>query len=139
MNLTEFKEKCNLVIKSDRIFIILIVICVGIGAFGLGRLSKIEALKQGISIEAPAAVVNALNGQNQALNANLEPINEVNSDVTEGDSSGQVVASKNGTKYHFPWCSGGKTISETNKIYFNSIEEARAAGYTPAANCKGLK
>ena len=139
MNLTEFKEKCNLVIKSDRIFIILIVICVGIGAFGLGRLSKIEALKQGISIEAPAAVVNALNGQNQALNANLEPINEVNSDVTEGDSSGQVVASKNGTKYHFPWCSGGKTISEPNKIYFNSIEEARAAGYTPAANCKGLK
>lgn len=52
---------------------------------------------------------------------------------------GQVVASKNGTKYHLPECSGAKQISDKNKITFNSIEEARAAGYSPASNCKGLK
>ena len=139
MNLTEFKEKC----KSDKVFITLLIILVGIGAFGLGRLSKIEALKQGISIEAPAAVANALNGQNQALNGDFKPLNSPSAETANQSNpaieSGQVVASKNGTKYHFPWCSGGKTISEANKIYFNSIEEARAAGYTPAANCKGLK
>ena len=55
-------------------------------------------------------------------------------------SSGeQVVASKNGTKYHYPWCAGAKQIAEKNKITFASTEEARAKGYTPAANCKGLK
>src|SRR3989344_1924759 len=32
-----------------------------------------------------------------------------------------------------------KSISEANKIWFNSVEEARAAGYAPASNCKGLE
>lgn len=50
-----------------------------------------------------------------------------------------VVASKNGSKYHYPWCAGAKQIAEKNKITFSSTEEARANGYTPAANCKGLK
>jgi hypothetical protein len=50
-----------------------------------------------------------------------------------------VVASKNGTKYHYPWCTGAKQISEKNLIKFSSIAEARAKGYTPASNCKGLK
>jgi len=51
----------------------------------------------------------------------------------------QVVASKNGTKYHLPTCAGAKQISDKNKVTFGSIEEARAKGYTPASNCKGLK
>lgn len=151
MNLTEFGEKC----KSDRVFIPLIVILVGIGSFGLGRLSKIEALKQGISIKAPASVIEALNTEKQALNGNLEAINTDNGteniqkiesatgqprqNFEEQNLSGQVVASKSGTKYHYPWCAGAKSISEKNKIWFNSVEEAKKAGYTPASNCKGLK
>lgn len=50
-----------------------------------------------------------------------------------------VVGSKNGAKYHYPWCAGAKQISEQNLIIFDSISEARSKGYTPAANCKGLK
>ncbi len=49
-----------------------------------------------------------------------------------------LVASKSGTKYHLLDCPGAKTIAEKNKIYFKSIAEAVAAGYTPAANCKAL-
>ncbi len=48
------------------------------------------------------------------------------------------VASKNGQVYHLPHCSGAKNISEANKITFTSKEEAEAAGYRPAANCKGI-
>ena len=51
---------------------------------------------------------------------------------------GQLVGSTGGTKYHFPWCSGAKTISEANKIYFASKADAESKGYTPASNCKGL-
>jgi len=50
-----------------------------------------------------------------------------------------VIASKNGTKYHFPWCSGAKRISEENKIVFASNTEAKEAGYEPSSNCKGLE
>lgn len=159
MSLQDLLEKC----KSDKVFIALVVILVGIGSFGLGRLSKIEILKRGISIEAPAAVVESLEGQNKALNRGLETTNPVSRQTNNQNatingavinnaavispaqktesiqSGGQVVASKSGTKYHFPWCSGAKTISEKNKIWFDSPEAARVAGYTPAANCKGLK
>ena len=54
-------------------------------------------------------------------------------------NSGVVVAAKNGTKYHYPWCSGATRMKEENKIYFESVEKAREAGYEPAANCKGLE
>lgn len=54
-------------------------------------------------------------------------------------SSYEVVGSRNGGKYHYPWCSGAKQIKDSNLIYFNTIDEARALGYLPAKNCKGLK
>jgi hypothetical protein len=50
----------------------------------------------------------------------------------------KYVASKNGTKYHLPWCTGAKQINEENKIWFATKEEAEKAGYTPASNCKGI-
>jgi methylphosphotriester-DNA--protein-cysteine methyltransferase len=56
-----------------------------------------------------------------------------------GAVSGSYVASKNGTKYHYPWCSGAKRIKDENKVWFDTVEQARAAGYTPAANCPGLE
>lgn len=48
----------------------------------------------------------------------------------------QVVASSGGTKYHKWDCPGADSIKESNKIYFDSINQAKAAGYTPAANCE---
>ena len=121
---------------SDDLFLGLILILVACGSFGLGRLSKIEGSKAPIRIEngiefpegAPSTTT-------QAASKNME------ASVIESASSqesGQFVASKSGTKYHYPWCSGAKTISPANKIYFNTKAEAEARGYTPASNCKGL-
>ena len=53
-------------------------------------------------------------------------------------SSGAFVASKNGTKYYLPNCSGADRISEANKVWFATAAAAVVAGYAPAANCKGL-
>jgi hypothetical protein len=50
-----------------------------------------------------------------------------------------LVASKNGTKYYFPWCSGVSKINEANKVWFDSYESAQKAGLTAAANCPNLK
>jgi methylphosphotriester-DNA--protein-cysteine methyltransferase len=46
-----------------------------------------------------------------------------------------VVGSKTGRRYHLPDCPGAKRIKPANLITFESIEAAKAAGYTPAANC----
>ena len=53
-------------------------------------------------------------------------------------TSGEVVASKNGSKYYLPWCAGADRILEANKVRFESADAARAKGYSPATNCKGL-
>ena len=53
-------------------------------------------------------------------------------------SVGQVVASKNGTKYYLPGCAAADRISDANKVWFSSTAAAEKAGYAPAANCAGL-
>lgn len=53
-------------------------------------------------------------------------------------AKGKFLASKNGTRYYLPTCAGAKRIKEENKVWFATVEEARAKGLTPAANCPGL-
>ncbi len=53
-------------------------------------------------------------------------------------AAGQVVASKSGTKYYLPTCTGVDRISDTNKVWFTSVSAAQKAGYSPAANCPGI-
>jgi len=108
------------ILENKDIFTILIIVLVAFLSFGLGRLSKIEESRIPIKIENSASV---LSGTNK-LNNNPEML---------------YVASVNGESYHFPWCSGAQRISETNKVTFASIEEARAQGYKPAGNCPGLE
>jgi len=83
--------------------------------------------------------VKGANTDNSSLALPLQQGKGTETSTSVSTNSGAVVASKSGTKYHYPWCAGAKQISAKNLITFNSIEEARAAGYTPASNCKGLK
>ena len=129
-SIKEIAEKIKASFSNDddgiqSLFVAFVLILVGSAAFGLGRLSfghkEPVAIENTSQIASPAQVTEAQNFAFQEV------------------SSEMVVASKKGTKYHYPWCSGAKSIAEENKITFNSPEEARAAGYTAAANCKGLK
>lgn len=115
-------------IKSNEkdLIIVIAIVMVALISFGLGRLSKIRENRVPVTIENLGASVET--------GLRVAPAAE-----TQFQESGAVVASKNGTKYHYPWCAGAQSIKEENKIWFSSIEEAREAGYTPAVNCKGLK
>jgi len=112
---------------SGKYFIPITIILIAIITFSLGRISGLQEKRP------PVRVISDNSGEVKGVSIQQEK------GAPEQSSSGQVVASKNGTKYHYPWCAGAKQISEKNKITFNSIEEARAAGYSPATNCKGLK
>ena len=100
---------------------------IAFGSFGLGRLSKIEDNREPVTVENLAV---DLPTNNVALASQGAP--QV---VPE---NGKYVASKNGTKYYLPWCTGVSKINEANKVWFQSKEEAVSAGYTPAANCTGI-
>ncbi len=117
--------------NSKDIFLALIIFLTAIISFGLGRLSRLEEAKTPITIEQPTAA------KDESSAAVATKIQSQNS--KSAIQGGEVVASKNGTKYHFPWCAGAQSIKAENKITFPSAEEARKTGYTPASNCKGLK
>lgn len=119
----------------------LIIILVAISSFCLGRISKIQEAKRQVRVisekDIPSDFAKATTDRpNPQSVPEVKGVTTVNTEVNSGT---EVVASKNGTKYHLPTCAGAKQISDKNKITFNSIEEARASGYTPASNCKGLK
>jgi len=121
MTIQEFTLKIKNIFSPD-VIVVIIIILVGFSSFGLGRLSVIENSKDTVRVEIDQSAVIA------------ESIKYEDTTLV----GGKFVASKNSTIYHFPWCSGAKRIAEKNKIYFNSKEEAKSAGYRKAANCKGL-
>ncbi|HQU07789.1 MAG: hypothetical protein B7X04_00900 [Parcubacteria group bacterium 21-54-25] len=85
-------------------------------------------------------------GQGSGFVVEMLPLATTSAMSTTGKSAaatalprgGQVVASKNGSRYYLPWCGGANRISTVNKVWFSSKKSAEAAGYTPAANCKGI-
>ena len=124
MTIAEAREKCKSFAASipRDTFILGVLIFASTLSFGLGYLTGIDA-GQGSRItleESPVAALSA-----------AEP-------AEKQAGSKQVVASKNGTKYYLPECAGASRISDANKVWFVSTAAALAAGYTPAANCKGI-
>ncbi len=115
-------------------FLILAIILGGI-FFILGRLSNIEGSKTPIKIEyakeeQTSSVITSV--------ATTTTKKETPAEVVI-PTDGPVIGSKSGKKYYFPWCGTVKRILPQNQVPFPSIEAARAAGYLPGGNCKGLK
>jgi hypothetical protein len=107
-------EKLKSWLADDTLFISLLVVLVAVTSFGLGRQSVVEVGQRGSVVQT----------------ADAAPV------PTSGT---QVVGSRSGTKYHLPDCPGAEQMKEENKVYFDSIQLAEAAGYTAAGNCPGLQ
>jgi hypothetical protein len=122
------KIKAFAIMTKEEVLVLCLMILVGLASFGLGRASIIFS-----DNKSPTSF------KGKSIDERQTPLSESKIDSKEVQSETTVVASKTGQKYHFPWCSGAKQITEKNKITFNSFDEARKAGYTPANNCKGLE
>ena len=125
-------EKIKLFIESQQgkdILTVIIVILVGLGSFGLGRLSK-NAQNSGLKIEYRDQSGNAIGAtENTQYTPQLKPTNT-------NISGKNFFASSRGTKYYSLGCSAGKTIKEENRIYFDTSLKAEGAGYALSTACK---
>lgn len=125
---------------TPEIYTILIIILVGFGSFGLGRLSAREENRMPVRIVTSEGQTAGTSGDLPASVAQAAPPARGAPLTTQRLSpNGLIVASKSGTKYYFPWCAGVKRIAEANKTWFSSEQEAQAAGLELAANCKGTR
>ena len=133
------------------IVLVIGVILIAFISFGLGRLSAPQNKKEPVTIEQNqeskinnnATILDNLeqgsgDGQNTINSTDMNnpstSSGNNNSVQAVAGAKGVFVASKNGTKYHWPWCSYAKNIKPENQVWFKSEAEAQKAGYA-ACGC----
>ncbi|OGZ08092.1 MAG: hypothetical protein A3D65_06265 [Candidatus Lloydbacteria bacterium RIFCSPHIGHO2_02_FULL_50_13] len=131
------------------IFVLVLIILVGLGAFFLGRISTAERERKAELRLLQTAPEDTTGFKREGESPTVLPLNlpptapqepKAGGTTTLGVSvvRGAYVASKKGEVYYLPWCGGVKLIKEENKIWFATKEDAEQKGYRPAANCKGM-
>ncbi len=121
-----FQENKREIVLTIGVFLIAVI------SFQIGLLWQINA-KQGN---------NVVISEFDAAQANLGAIPAVlTGDKADANTPAAVpaeklfIASKNSKKYHKITCSWANRISEENKIYFSSREEAEKLGFEAASCC----
>ena len=109
--------------QSIAFSVILVLTC--LTSFGLGRLSVQKPLQNDtVSIIGEVSTY-----------GDSAPSKQGGGYQESESSYGVYVASRSGTKYYLPSCSGASRIKEENKIWFNSTSEAESAGFTKSSTC----
>ncbi len=131
MNITYFlnKIKGRAGEHSTLLLTLILLVFVGVGGFYLGYTAQSETAQAApVVIECPQEAYIAP----QAKVGGSVPLSTIQNTQA---SSGQYVASKNGSKYYPASCKGVSRIKEENKVWFATAAEAEADGYTLASGC----
>ena len=131
-------------ISKDWVLLAIIVLT-GTLCFGMGLIAARENPKQGDSLwieqlpneELPGSI-GTTSESYIPTPAESKPAPQPAAAAAALPHSGAYVASKSGTKYYLPTCSGATRIKDENKVWFATKQAAEAAGYCPSSTCKGL-
>ena len=143
MTIAQFRQRGNSLLAGipKDLLVALVVILASSASFGLGiytakdlNQTATEAFRiDDISTSTKEVLGASAMVATQKILETGTPGNE-----TSVAQAGSYVASKNGTKYYLASCKGAKRIKDENKIWFTTLEEAKASGRTPASTCPGL-
>lgn len=128
MSISNFFNKIKGKIDIDKFsfLYLIIIICVGISCFCLGRIST--------NIFDDGSNDDILYGNSYNSYTDDDSRGDVNAINTSTEK--KYVASKNGKMYYSLGCSGAKRIKPENEIWFSSKEEAEKSGYELSSLCK---
>lgn len=128
MTIADFTNKIKSQTKGrgyiSDILILGIVVSVGVGSFLLGRASSFPKEVSGISFVNKEGMEILPDTRKERI-----PVEKHTSEI------GDIVASKNGTKYYPKGCTTNRIKTE-NIIKFRTEQLAMASGYTKSATCK---
>lgn len=119
MRLTESLEKIKsaaAVLTRKDVYVALIIIFAGLASFCLGALWQKDASRPDITIQ-------------NAASADL-------AEGKEGSTTDAYVGSYTSKIYRLKTCPGVSAINVDNRVYFATADDAEAAGYIAAKNCK---
>ena len=120
-----FRQKINSLqfyLERRDVVVVIVIISLAVTGFALGYQAGSQKTVPTLTIKD---------------NICIQPITEAS--IKNGENAAQgnntIVASKNGSRYYFIWCSGASRISAKNKVYFATVEEAKKKGYAQASGC----
>jgi hypothetical protein len=121
MSITDFVNKIKEIKDIDNFtyLYLIIIVFIGLSAFGLGRLS----------VSGKEEITSSIVSTKEQVQTNN--ISDSANNITEKN----FLASKNGKLYYTIECSGAKRIAEKNIIWFSTNSEAELAGYKMSASC----
>lgn len=119
------KIKSKIHVDKEDFMYLSIIVVIGIGSFGLGRLSASSIYND-----------NTQNSLKIAENTENKEENRVVNDEIEKSIDKRYVASKNGKMYYPLGCSSSSRIKKENQIWFATSEDAEKSGYTLSSTCK---
>lgn len=134
-------EKLKSWLADDTVYIAVLLVLVGVGSFGLGRLSLSEGGQaslnpaQKVQLLASSTVLISKIATSTTPEIGTNGASVIASEPHKPALTGPYVGSKSGTKYYLMTCSGVKRIKDANKVFFATKNDAEASGYTPATNC----
>lgn len=136
---------------KEKMFLVTVIVLVGLIGFGLGRLSS---KYQTAELNINSAIANTTDLNKIVTTKESKTAAGTSTNLKSADSSGEqnldreaatanisakIVGNKNSKIFHREDCPGALKMSESNKIFFDSINSAKSAGYKPAGNCPGLE
>lgn len=133
MSINDFLNKIKGEMDIDRttLLCLLVIILVGLGSFGLGRLS-LEGKQEKDDIKLEYKNLPVVKGE--IGKSEESKINEIDNNIFTKEK--MYVASKNGKLYYSTTCSGAKRIKPENELWFSTSSEAEDSGFTLSKSCK---
>jgi len=113
----------------------LCVLLVGSASFALGRISVLYH-QEPLHIADGAPIEQRIQESLARLQEGSAPSVSSSPADTATPPKGAFVASSGGTKYYPIDCKTAQRISEENRVYFQTAEDAEAAGYSLTTACK---
>lgn len=130
------KGKHMLASVPSHVLYVLVVLITAVLAFSLGLLAGKDLERGRIELQMTTFPMEEVKSVGPSVEASVSKALPENKVLPK--EGGGYVASKSGTRYYLPWCSGVARIKEENKVWFQTKEEAESRGLTPAKNCEGM-
>lgn len=110
------------------------IILISFTSYNLGKINALQKLP--IKIQLEGRENNQGNNLGADIYSAIKPATSNQLPAAKLDTRVVVSKASNSKKYHYTWCPGALKIKESNKLWFNSSQEAEIAGYTLAGNCE---
>ena len=123
--------------KGHELLIIMIIMATALGSFMLGKITQrgsspvVINSDPNLIIRTPEQAKMAKSSPTTAAVVNASQ----STSTTDSSQKGDYVASSRGKKYYPVDCAAASSLKESNKIYFQTMEEAEGKGYTLSASC----